>query len=135
MSTSFQLINIGKFPNDTEGDSLRTAFIKVNENFTDVDEILSGLLNGSIAFISSVSMGNNRIINLGDPSEQTDAANKQYVDNQIQELVINQLQLKNLTDVDATTLDDGSLLVYDESTEQFVTQKLLDKQLINGGNF
>jgi len=31
-----QTINIGTTPNDKTGDQLRTAFTKVNENFTEV---------------------------------------------------------------------------------------------------
>jgi hypothetical protein len=31
-----QTINIGSAPNDRTGDQLRTAFTKVNENFTEV---------------------------------------------------------------------------------------------------
>lgn len=35
-----QLINIGVVPNDKSGDTLRTAFNKVNENFTELYNIL-----------------------------------------------------------------------------------------------
>ncbi len=40
MSTNQQLINIGSQPNDGTGDSLYTAFQKVNQNFTDIYSLL-----------------------------------------------------------------------------------------------
>ena len=144
MSTLYRLINIGTFPNDTEGDSLRTAFTKINENFSDVEAALSVLgfegvdeyilRDGSVAFIANVDLGNNRIVNLENPINQTDAANKQYVDTQAQSL-INQLELRNLSDIDSSTLDDGAVIVYDKGTDKFLTQTLLEKQFINGGHF
>jgi hypothetical protein len=38
-----QVINIGASPNDTSGDPIRTAFTKVNANFTDLYTQISGL--------------------------------------------------------------------------------------------
>jgi hypothetical protein len=32
-SYSISNVNVGTYPNDGQGDSLRTAFVKVNENF------------------------------------------------------------------------------------------------------
>ena len=46
--------------------------------------------------------------------------------------------LKNLTDVDSQTLEDGSVLVYRESTSNFVTTtniSLTGENFMNGGNF
>jgi len=40
MATNQQLINIGSQPNDGTGDSIYTAFQKVNQNFTDVYSLL-----------------------------------------------------------------------------------------------
>jgi hypothetical protein len=40
MATNQQLINIGSQPNDGTGDSIYTAFQKVNQNFTDVYNLL-----------------------------------------------------------------------------------------------
>jgi hypothetical protein len=34
---AIQTINVGNIPNDGTGDDLREAFVKVNQNFTDVD--------------------------------------------------------------------------------------------------
>ena len=44
-------------------------------------------------------------------------------------------KLSGLDDVDASTKEDGSLLIYDERQEKFVASRLLDKQEINGGHF
>lgn len=41
-----QVINVGTSPNSRTGDTLRTAFIKINENFNDVYNNLT-ILNGS----------------------------------------------------------------------------------------
>ena len=35
-SYSISNVNVGTYPNDGQGDSLRTAFVKVNENFNNV---------------------------------------------------------------------------------------------------
>jgi hypothetical protein len=44
-------------------------------------------------------------------------------------------RLGDLTDVDTTNLQDGSVLVYNASTTKFETTITLEKQIINGGNF
>ena len=44
-------------------------------------------------------------------------------------------RLSDLSDVDLSTKEDGSLLIYDETQEEFVASRLLDKQQINGGHF
>ena len=46
--------------------------------------------------------------------------------------------LKNLTDVDSSTLEDGAVIVYRESTSNFVTTtniSLTGENFMNGGNF
>ena len=46
--------------------------------------------------------------------------------------------LKNLTDVDSSTLEDGSVIVYRSSTANFVTTtnvSLTGENFMNGGNF
>jgi hypothetical protein len=42
---SKKIINVGKTPNDKQGDSLRSAFLKVNENFT---ELYSAIQVGTV---------------------------------------------------------------------------------------
>lgn len=44
-------------------------------------------------------------------------------------------RLGDLTDVDTTNLQDGSVLVYNSSTTKFEATITLEKQIINGGNF
>jgi hypothetical protein len=48
-------------------------------------------------------------------------------------------KLRNLSDVDSTTLDDGALLQYDASSDKFKTRNELDTTtgtlVFNGGNF
>ena len=43
--------------------------------------------------------------------------------------------LAGLTDVDAATRVDGSVLVYNESSEKFETKTVLEEQTINGGQY
>lgn len=43
--------------------------------------------------------------------------------------------LFQLTDVDISTVTDGSVLVYDGNVEKFVSTLDLEKQNINGGHF
>ena len=47
--------------------------------------------------------------------------------------------LKSLTDVNATTLNDGALIQYDAATEKFITRNELNSTTgpikFNGGNF
>jgi len=44
-------------------------------------------------------------------------------------------RLSDLADVNINAKEDGSLLIYDEETEQFVASKILNKQEMNGGHF
>jgi hypothetical protein len=43
--------------------------------------------------------------------------------------------LSELSDVDISAKEDGSLLIYDEEQEKFIASRLLEKQNINGGHF
>ncbi len=43
--------------------------------------------------------------------------------------------INNIIGVDTTTKQDGSVLVYNASSENFEATKTLEKQFINGGNF
>jgi len=43
--------------------------------------------------------------------------------------------ITDLTDVDLTNLQDGSLLIYDTGSQKFEANINLEKQNINGGNY
>ena len=45
------------------------------------------------------------------------------------------IDIKELKGVDVTNLEDGSVLVYEQASGDFVATKTLSKQIINGGNF
>ena len=45
------------------------------------------------------------------------------------------IDIKELKGVDVTDLQDGSVLVYEQESGDFVATKTLSKQIINGGNF
>lgn len=44
-------------------------------------------------------------------------------------------KIGDLVDVDTTGKVDGSILIYDETIEKFKASTLLEKQIVNGGNF
>lgn len=44
-------------------------------------------------------------------------------------------ELNNLNDVDSSVLTDGSVLVYNDSTKKWVSQLVLDKRDITGGQY
>lgn len=44
-----QVINIGALPNDGTGDTIRVAYTKINQNFT---EVYGAIVNGSDAAIN-----------------------------------------------------------------------------------
>lgn len=45
------------------------------------------------------------------------------------------IDIGDLKGVDLSTLEDGSVLVYEENSENFVATKVMEKQDINGGHF
>ena len=53
------------------------------------------------------------------------------------EEVSKRIQLENLRDVDVKTYgkEDGSVLVFDESTQTWRSQRLLNKQIIDAGEY
>lgn len=44
-------------------------------------------------------------------------------------------RLSDMADVDLSGLEDGSLLIYNTTTEKFEALTILEKQNINGGHF
>lgn len=77
-----------------------------------------------------IDSSNSRIKNLANPVDDQDATTKNYVDT-----TVSGMKIRDLADVDSSTLDDGAIYVYDSELDVFVSQRLLDKQFINGGNF
>ena len=57
-----QVINVGNVANDGDGDPLRTAFIKTNDNFTELFNIggITGIANGS----SNIAILDDGVINM-----------------------------------------------------------------------
>ena len=43
--------------------------------------------------------------------------------------------ISDFDDVDSTNLEDGSVLVYDANAGKWESTRVLEKQIINGGNF
>lgn len=44
-------------------------------------------------------------------------------------------RLQDMTDVDTSVLEDGSVLVYSADLAKFQSTRTLEKQIINGGNY
>ena len=57
-----QIIDVGSVANDGQGDPLRTAFIKTNQNFTELYNAggVSGIANGT----SNITIAENSTINM-----------------------------------------------------------------------
>lgn len=53
----------------------------------------------------------------------------------IQGLSASDMTLTNMSDIDATSLEDGSVLVYKTNTSKWTSTRLLDQQFMEGGEF
>jgi hypothetical protein len=53
----------------------------------------------------------------------------------IQGLSATDLTVSNFTDVDASNLENGSVLVYKTQTSKWTSTRLLDQQFMEGGEF
>lgn len=53
----------------------------------------------------------------------------------IQGVSASDMSITNMSDVDATTLEDGSVLVYKTNTSKWTSTRLLDQQFMEGGEF
>ena len=53
----------------------------------------------------------------------------------IQGISASDMSLNNLSDVDATNLENGSVLVYKTNTSKWTSTRLLDQQFMEGGEF
>jgi hypothetical protein len=69
---TIQVINTGTGPNSGNGDSIRTAFSKVNANFAELATIATGTNFDLLAISSSLVPDNDQARNLGSSSKQWD---------------------------------------------------------------
>ena len=53
----------------------------------------------------------------------------------IQGISASDMSITNMSDVDATNLEDGSVLVYKTNTSKWTSTRLLDQQFMEGGEF
>lgn len=53
----------------------------------------------------------------------------------IQGISASDMSITNMSDVDATNLEDGSVLVYKTNTSKWTSTRLLDQQYMEGGEF
>jgi len=53
----------------------------------------------------------------------------------IQGLSASDMSLTNMSDVDAASLENGSVLVYKTQTNKWTSTRLLDQQFMEGGEF
>ena len=78
-----QIINIGRTANDRSGDPLRTAFTKVNENFTELYSAIGADVqipiqtNNGGKFLTT----NGTTLSWSDISQGSDTANTGFIDN------------------------------------------------------
>jgi len=72
-------------------------------------------LNGALAMKASLNLGGNSIVNVANPSLNTDAANKYYVDNSVS----GRDSLYKLSDVSITSAASPNILAYDTTTSKW----------------
>lgn len=53
----------------------------------------------------------------------------------IQGISASDMSITNMSDVDASTLENGSILVYKTNTSKWTSTRLLDQQFMEGGEF
>lgn len=135
-----QIINIGTGPNTGDGDDLRTAFTKTNENFT---ELYNNLPNGQgptgptgprgydgsrgpTGYQGATGpVGPTGSLGVTGPRGATGPTG-----------VPGPMALfSNSPELDLTNLENGSLLIYNDSTQLWESSTLLENQVINGGQY
>jgi hypothetical protein len=78
-------------------------------------------VDGSVEMTAPLNLAGNRILNIGSPSADDDAANKAYVDDSLAALN----QLEELTDVTITTPATSNILVYDDDNSLWKNAELI----------
>lgn len=84
-----KVINVGPAANSRTGDSLRNAFIKINDNFNEVYVALGGDLSPKLPLTGGTLTG--YLTLNADPVELLQAATKQYVDSEISNITLGDL--------------------------------------------
>jgi len=74
-------------------------------------------------------------VTVGDSTTSNTKVKRVTLGRPVRRVVADNGSLSNLNDIDASTPEDGDVLVWHEDTQKWVAQKLLDKQLINGGQY
>lgn len=81
----------------------------------DTGERITDSAGINVEFGDAINMNANRIVNVGAPSANTDAATKLYVDTSISGATLN-----TLSNVSDTGIQDGQVLEYDVTTSQYI---------------
>jgi hypothetical protein len=115
------------------GNSTIGEFTLDGATFTNVavkGQITTFLANSDLVLApngtGNVNVSNKKIVNLADPTAPTDAVNVRYLESRIGNLDL-------FDSIDISGLEDGSMLVYNGTTEKFEGTKLLDNQIIDAG--
>ena len=74
---SLQLVNTGTLPNDGTGDTIRSAFLKVNQNFASSDREIN--LSDVTVYVSATGNDNNGGLTADDPLATIQAAVNYFI--------------------------------------------------------
>ena len=80
----------------------------------------------------NIDVSNTRITNLDRPQELTDAVNLEYF---LEKLVPVEAFIDTFSELDRNAIEDGALLIFDSTIKKFVPSRLLNKQIIDAGNY
>jgi hypothetical protein len=78
----------------------------------------------------NIDVSGRRIVNLERPAQATDAVNLQFLS---EKLVPIESFIDNFAELDKNTIEDGALLVFDQTIKKFVPTRILNKQIIDAG--
>jgi len=134
-----QIINVGTGPNTGDGDDLRTAFTKTNDNFTELYNNLNG--NGPTGPTGPRGFDGSRgpqgfqgATGPIGPSGSSGPTGPRGVTGPTG-VPGPQASFSNSPEIDLTNLTNGSLLIYNDTTEVWEASILLESQIINGGQY
>lgn len=149
---TIQLINLGTYANDGTGDDLRTAFLKVNQNFVELDNlaasnganlgsgagVFAGKVNDTLNFKSLIA-GNN--LNLVSSANSITISVNDFISELVQDtnpklggdLDLNQYNLSSTSSISISTNSTIELVAKDEFTNNY-NEITLNKLLITGNN-